>query len=61
VRAVLTAIQDLLADPNEGSPAQSDAYVLFTQHKTEYRRRVRAEAAKYPGPGGGGGGGGVVV
>jgi ubiquitin-conjugating enzyme E2 I len=50
VRSILLGIQDLLDTPNEGSPAQSDAYVLFTQQLTEYRRRVRAQAGRYPPP-----------
>ena len=39
-------IQDLLDTPNPNSPAQSDAYQLFTQDKAEYKKRVRQEAAK---------------
>ena len=42
--------QDLLDDPNPKSPAQADAYMLFTQKRDEYRRRVRAQAAKNPTP-----------
>ena len=42
--------QDLLDDPNPKSPAQADAYMLFTQKRDEYRRRVRAQAVKNPTP-----------
>ena len=48
VRNVLLGIQELLADPNPKSPAQSDAYVLFVKDPAEYARRVRAQTAKYP-------------
>ena len=46
LKQVLIGIQDLLDDPNPQSPAQSDAYNLYMHNKTEYRRRVRQEAAK---------------
>jgi len=46
VKQVLLGIQDLLDDPNPNSPAQSEAYGLYTSDKQEYRRRVRAEAKK---------------
>ena len=50
VRNVLLGVQELLADPNPKSPAQSDAYVLFVKEPAEYTRRVRAQTAKYPPP-----------
>jgi ubiquitin-conjugating enzyme E2 I len=50
VRAILLGVRDLLDSPNEASPAQSDAYVLYTQQRTEYRRRVREQAGRYPPP-----------
>ena len=39
-------VQDLLDTPNANSPAQSEAYQLFVQDKVEYKKRIRAEAAK---------------
>ena len=45
-RGRVVGIQDLLDTPNPNSPAQSDAYQLFTQDKAEYKKRVRQEAAK---------------
>ena len=50
MRNVLLGVQELLADPNPKSPAQSDAYVLFTQQPAEYSKRVKAQTAKYPPP-----------
>jgi ubiquitin-protein ligase len=47
IRQVLTGIQSLLAEPNELSPAQEDAYLVFTKRPTEYRQRVLAQAQKY--------------
>lgn len=46
LKQVLIGIQDLLDDPNPSSPAQSEAYNLYMNNKSEYRRRVRQEAAK---------------
>ena len=43
-------MQDLLNDPNPNSPAQSDAYMLFTQKPAEYKRRVRAQTSAHPPP-----------
>ena len=48
VRNILLGVQDLLGDANPHSPAQSDAYMLLTKSPGEYRRRVQAQAAKYP-------------
>ncbi|DBB16145.1 TPA: hypothetical protein ACH3X3_015146 [Trebouxia sp. C0006] len=42
--------KDLLNDPNPNSPAQSDAYMLFTQKPAEYKRRVRAQTSAHPPP-----------
>ena len=50
VRNVLMGVQELLADPNPKSPAQSDAYVLFVKEPAEYSRRVKAQTTKYPPP-----------
>eukprot|EP00814_Leptocylindrus_danicus_P018074 CAMPEP_0116023260 /NCGR_PEP_ID=MMETSP0321-20121206/11484_1 /TAXON_ID=163516 /ORGANISM="Leptocylindrus danicus var. danicus, Strain B650" /LENGTH=161 /DNA_ID=CAMNT_0003494503 /DNA_START=94 /DNA_END=579 /DNA_ORIENTATION=+ len=46
IKQMLLGIQDLLDDPNPNSPAQSEAYNLFTSNKSEYRKRVKAEARK---------------
>lgn len=50
VRNVLLGVQELLADPNPKSQAQSDAYVLFVKEPAEYSRRVKAQTARYPPP-----------
>ncbi|PRP87022.1 hypothetical protein PROFUN_05004 [Planoprotostelium fungivorum] len=50
VKQILLGIQDLLDTPNPNSPAQADAYTLFVTNKTEYTRRVKAQAAKYVQP-----------
>ena len=42
--------QELLDTPNPGSPAQSDAFVLFTQQKAEYVKKVKRQALNYPPP-----------
>mmetsp|Transcript_8365 Transcript_8365/g.12088 ORF Transcript_8365/g.12088 Transcript_8365/m.12088 type:complete len:161 (+) Transcript_8365:97-579(+) len=46
LKQVLIGIQDLLDDPNPSSPAQSEAYHLYINNKSEYKRRVKAEAKK---------------
>ena len=50
VKQILLGVQELLDTPNPLSPAQADAYVMFQQRPDEYKRRVRAEAGKYPPP-----------
>jgi len=50
VKQVALGIQELLDNPNEKSPAQSDAYVTYTTDRAKYERRVREEVAKYPPP-----------
>jgi ubiquitin-conjugating enzyme E2 I len=50
VSQVLSGVQELLDDPNPHSPAQSDAYVAYTQRRSEYTRTVRDQARKYPPP-----------
>jgi len=47
VKQMVLGIQDLLDSPNIHSPAQSEAYNLLVNNKTEYKRRVKLEAAKY--------------
>mmetsp|Transcript_27337 Transcript_27337/g.76698 ORF Transcript_27337/g.76698 Transcript_27337/m.76698 type:complete len:159 (-) Transcript_27337:206-682(-) len=46
IKQVLIGIQDLLDEPNPASPAQQEAYQLYMNNRTEYRRRVRTEANK---------------
>eukprot|EP00286_Rhodomonas_abbreviata_P010743 CAMPEP_0181317594 /NCGR_PEP_ID=MMETSP1101-20121128/16554_1 /TAXON_ID=46948 /ORGANISM="Rhodomonas abbreviata, Strain Caron Lab Isolate" /LENGTH=161 /DNA_ID=CAMNT_0023425003 /DNA_START=34 /DNA_END=519 /DNA_ORIENTATION=+ len=41
IKQILLGIQDLLDSPNPLSPAQQDAYHIFTTSKSEYERRVR--------------------
>ncbi len=43
-------VQELLGDPNPLSPAQADAFALFQNSMSEYRRRVRAQAVQFPPP-----------
>lgn len=47
VTQVLKGIQELLDDPNETSPAQADAYVIFVNKKNEYYERCKKQAVKY--------------
>ena len=47
---VLLGVQELLDAPNALSPAQSDAFVAFTQRVAEYRKRVQRQATAYPPP-----------
>lgn len=50
VKQILLGCQELLDTPNDKSPAQSDAYVVFTQQLPEYRKKVRKQAELYPPP-----------
>jgi ubiquitin-conjugating enzyme E2 I len=47
IKQILIGIQDLLDEPNPDSPAQSEAYNLYTRDRAKYKRRVREEARKY--------------
>lgn len=47
---VACTLQELLDTPNEKSPAQSDAFMVFTQQLGEYRKKVRKQAEQYPPP-----------
>ncbi|CDR96626.1 ubiquitin-conjugating enzyme family protein, putative [Babesia bigemina] len=38
---ILTSIQSLLTDPNNRSPANKEAAVLYTEHRAEYIRKVK--------------------
>ena len=40
----MVGIQDLLKNPNEKSPAQNDAYQLYTTSIEEYNKKVREYA-----------------
>ena len=43
VKDILLGIQELLANPNEKSPAQQEAYEIYCKNKEEYKRRVREQ------------------
>lgn len=43
-------LQDLLDDANPKSPAQAEAFMLFTNNKTEYKRRVKEQTKRNPVP-----------
>ena len=44
IKQILLGIQDLLNDPNIKDPAQAEAYTCFCQNRTEYEKRVLAQA-----------------
>lgn len=46
IKQILLGIQDLLDNPNAASPAQAEPYMLFSQNREEYIKRVRAQAAQ---------------
>ncbi|KAJ1272373.1 hypothetical protein BS78_06G196900 [Paspalum vaginatum] len=48
MRQILIGIQDLLDNPNPASPAQDLSYELFAKNMTEYKKRVRQQAKRYP-------------
>jgi ubiquitin-conjugating enzyme E2 I len=48
LKQILLGIQELLSTPNSASPAQSEAYMMFTTDEKQYKIRVRQQAAKYP-------------
>jgi ubiquitin-conjugating enzyme E2 I len=50
VKQILLGVQDLLDSPNPASPAQSDAYMLFTNDRVEYDTKVKQQALRYPPP-----------
>jgi len=43
-------MQELLDNPNPNSPAQSEAYMAFTQDLPKYKKEVKRQTAKYPPP-----------
>lgn len=50
MKQILLGIQDLLDTPNPASPAQSEAYMLLTNDRAEYDKKVKAQVLKYPPP-----------
>ena len=50
VKQILVGIQDLLNNPNSKSPAQSEAYVLYSRDRNEYNRLVKEQAKKHSPP-----------
>ena len=44
IKQILVGIQDLLNEPNIKDPAQAEAYTIYCQNKTEYEKRVKAQA-----------------
>jgi ubiquitin-protein ligase len=47
MRQVVTGIQKLLAEPNESSPAQAEAYMFYTTKRKEYCAMVVEQARRY--------------
>jgi len=47
IKQILLGVQDLLDSPNPLSPAQEDAYRIFTQNKQEYERRVISQVSQH--------------
>ena len=43
-------IQDLLNEPNIKDPAQAEAYTCYCQNRTDYEKRVRAQARAMAAP-----------
>ena len=37
-------IQDLLDNPNPQSPAQAEPYLMFTNNKQDYLKKIRQQA-----------------
>lgn len=48
IKQLLLGIQELLTNPNPKSPAQREAYELFTKNPNEYKRKVREQALRNP-------------
>lgn len=46
----VSVLQDLLNEPNPGSPAQSTAYEMYLKDKPQHQERVRKQALLYPPP-----------
>ena len=45
--SVLEAIQDLLVEANPGSPANGAAADLYTRNRSEYEKRIKAQAKEF--------------
>lgn len=43
-------LQELLDTPNPLSPAQSDAFTMFTRDLKQYESRVKSQVLQYPPP-----------
>ena len=50
IKQILVGVQELLQFANERDPANGEANQLFLYNQQEYKRRVRAQAKKYPSP-----------
>ncbi len=48
--SVCVYTQELLDTPNPNSPAQSDAYMMFTQDLQRYKKEVKKQTGNYPPP-----------
>jgi ubiquitin-conjugating enzyme E2 I len=48
LKQILVGVQDLLNNPNEKSPAQSEAFMDYTNRRKKYEARVKEEVKKYP-------------
>eukprot|EP01038_Epipyxis_sp_PR26KG_P007664 gene7663-10428_t len=47
VKQLAVGIQELLDNPNPASPANSEASTLFQKKKADYKKRIKAQAAKF--------------
>jgi len=44
VKQILLGIQELLGNPNVGSPAQAEPYLMYKDHRDQYIEKVKAQA-----------------
>lgn len=47
VKELLLGVQELLATPNNGDPAQTPAFDMLQRSRSDYRKRVKLQAAQY--------------
>ena len=47
IKQILLGIQELLDSPNIKDPAQAEAYVVFTQNREDYNRKIKEQAKKF--------------
>eukprot|EP01137_Pigoraptor_chileana_P019690 Opistho-2@81047 len=47
IKQILLGIQELLNDPNEKDPAQSEAFYMYTGDKAQYERVVKQQAQRF--------------